>query len=260
MARIRRGWRQQDLAERSWVSRTTVSRVERGHLGEVLLSAVRAIAGSLDIRVEVIARARAVDLDRVINARHSALAEHLVSWLSGFPGWIVRPEVSYSRYGERGVIDLLCWHAASGALLVVEIKTELLEFGELLAKLDAKQRLAPQIARGIGWRPASSSTCLLVADSTTNRRRATAHQGLLRSALPDDGRTLVRWLRQPFGIVRALRFIPDVRPGHARNGFASPTRVRAGSGWRGNRLSRSDPRSWRADEGSEPGRSPGLHG
>jgi len=212
--------------------------VERGHLGAVQLDIVRAIAAQLDVRVEVQARARAIDLDRVVNARHSALAEHSIDWLSTFDGWVVRPEGSFSVYGERGVVDLLCWHERSGTVLVIEIKTELIDFGELLGTLDKKVRLAPAIARGLGWRSRTVGVCLLVADSSTNRRRARQHQALLRSALPDGPRHLARWLRSPAGSVRAVRFVPDGREGHVRNGFASPTRVRVGRGGQGKRESR----------------------
>ena len=227
LARIRRHWRQEDLARRAGVSRTSVSRIERGHFGEVALDVIRRVATALEIRVELNARARAIDVDRVLNVRHSSLAAFLVDWFGAFDGWTVRPEVSFSEFGERGVIDLLCWHAASRSLLVVEIKTELLEFNDLLGVLDRKERLAPVVARRLGWEPVAVSTCLLVADSTTNRRRAADHGALLGAALPDDGRALVRWLKRPGPPpVRALRFVPDVRPGHARSGFAAPTRVR----------------------------------
>jgi transcriptional regulator with XRE-family HTH domain len=226
LARIERRWRQSDLAVRVGVSRSTVSRVERGHLGEISFDTVRAIAAAVDIRVQVQARARAVDIDRVMNARHSAMADYLASWIASFSGWIVRPEVSFSEYGERGVIDLLGWHASTRSLLVAEVKTELLEFGSLLGKLDAKDRLAPVAARRFDWNPIAVSTCLLVADSSTNRRRAAAHAALLRAALPGSGPTLARWLRHPSGTVRAMRFVPDARPGHVRNGFAGPSRIK----------------------------------
>ena len=232
LARLQRRWRQADLARRAGVSRSIVSRVERGHLGQIPLDTVRAIATALDIRVQLHARSRAVDLDRVVNARHSGLAEHLAAWVESCSGWGVRAEVTYSEFGDRGVVDLLGWHVATRSLLVIEIKTELLEFGALLGKLDEKERLAPVIAKRLGWSPATVSTCLLVADSTTNRRRATAHATLLRSALPDDSRALVRWLKRPLGAIHALRFVPDARPGHVRNGFAGPTRVRTSGGRR----------------------------
>ena len=239
MSRIRRHWRQQDLADQAGVSRTWVSRLERGHMAEIPLGVIRAVAAALEIRVEVQPKARSIDLDRVVNARHAALAEFVITWLAALPGWVVRPEVSFSEFGERGVIDVLCWHADARMLLVVELKTELMDFGDLLATLDRKQRLAARIARRLGWEAARVSSCLLVGDSMTNRRRAADHSALLRAALPNDGRELARWLRKPLGEVRALRFVSDVRPGHARSDFAAPTRVRSGTSGSGTRLARS---------------------
>ena len=226
MARIRRRLRQADLAEQAGVSTTTVSRVERGHAGEIPLDTSRRVAEALDIRVELNPRARALDIDRVVNAKHTAMAGVSLDWIATFPGWDVRPEISFSEFGERGVIDLLCWHSSTRALLVVEIKTELVDFGELLGTLDQKQRLARAIGRRVGWDGAIVSSCLLVADSMTNRRRAAEHGALLRSALPNDSRELVRWFKSPVGAVRALRFVPDTRSGHVRSGFAGVTRVR----------------------------------
>ena len=227
LARLRRRLRQQDLADQAGISRPLVSRLEHGHLGGLRLENIRAVAEVLEIRVEVQPRTRAIDLDRTVNARHSALAEHLVGWIAAAPGWLVQPEVSYSEYGERGVIDLLGWHGGSGSVLVIEVKTERVDFGELLGKLDAKQRLASVVARRFAWPVRSVSVALLVADSTMNRRRAAAHRSLLGAALPGNGRELTRWLRSPTGTVRALRFVPDVRAGTVRGGFAAPSRIRA---------------------------------
>src|SRR5438045_5430507 len=61
LARIKRGWRQQDLAERAGVSRSVLSRIERGHIAETSLGTVRAIAQRLDLRIELNARARAME-------------------------------------------------------------------------------------------------------------------------------------------------------------------------------------------------------
>lgn len=256
MSRIRRGWTQVELAQRAGVSVTAASRVERGHLGATSLDTVRAIAAVLEIRVEMWPRARAIDMDRVVNARHSALAEFVTGWLTGIPGWVVRPEASFSEFGERGVVDLLCWHATARALLVVELKTELIDFGEVLAVLGMKHRLGRTVARPFGWNPVVVSSCLLVADSMTNRRRAADHQAMLRAALPADGRELVRWLKQPAGELRALRFVTDPRPGHVRSEFAGRTRVRparaTGSG--------TSPRSARAPEGSPTAAQPVADG
>jgi transcriptional regulator with XRE-family HTH domain len=226
LARIRRRWRQQDLAERARVSRPVVSRIERGVFVETSFAAVRAVAGALDLRVELHPRARAVDIDRVLNERHAALAEHVLRWLASTPGWVVRPEVSFSEFGERGVIDLLGWHASTSSLLVVELKTEVIDVAEVLGTLDRKLRLGATIAQRLGWEAERVSACLLIADSMTNRRRVSARLATFRAALPDDGRALGRWLRRPSdGEVRGLRFVSDVRRGHTRSSFAAPTRV-----------------------------------
>ena len=139
-ARIRRGWRQSDLAGIVGLSDGTISRVERGHLSSVSLGALRRIAQALDIRVELLPRSRSANVHRLANARHADLAEAVIKWLLGLGGWIVRPEVSFSRYGERGVIDLLAWHPGRRALLVIELKTLIVDIGELLGTLDRKAR------------------------------------------------------------------------------------------------------------------------
>jgi len=66
------------------------------------------------------------------SSRHAFLAESVVDALRrDSPEWQVFPEVSFSIWGERGVIDLLAWHPGRRALLVIELKTELVDVGEL---------------------------------------------------------------------------------------------------------------------------------
>ena len=97
--RIRKGWRQEELAEAASTSQDAVSRLERGLLG----------------------------------GRHSALHEAVAARFAQLPGWTAVPEVTFSIYGERGAIDVLAWHAATRTLLVIELKTEIVDVQELLA-------------------------------------------------------------------------------------------------------------------------------
>src|SRR2546426_4465429 len=117
--RLRRGLRQRDVATAAGLSAATVSRVERGHLEEVGLPAVRRVAGALDVRIDVVARWRGGELDRMLNRRHAALHDALARRFVRLPEWRLLPEVSFSVYGERGVIDVIAWHARSGALVVI---------------------------------------------------------------------------------------------------------------------------------------------
>src|SRR5215210_2958978 len=71
--RRRRRLTQAEVAALAGVSQPTISRVERGHFETLPLGQIRAIAGTLDVRVDLVARWRGGDLDRLINARHSAL-------------------------------------------------------------------------------------------------------------------------------------------------------------------------------------------
>ncbi len=204
-ARIRRKLRQEDVARAARVSRGTVSRVERGHFDTLSLRAIRSVGVSLDIRLELLPRWRGGDLDRLLNARHSALHELVARTLrSAVPEWILAPEVSFSIWGERGVIDILAWHPGEHALLVIELKTDIADANELVGTVDRKQRLAAQIARERGWHPATVSVWVLVSSSRTNRRRVAAHGAMLRAAFPDDGRSIRAWLRRPVRPMAAL--------------------------------------------------------
>jgi transcriptional regulator with XRE-family HTH domain len=123
--RIRRGWRQADLAAKAGLAPSVVSLVERGRLESVSFKAMRRIARSLDVRLELTMRMPHGALERLLNAGHAALHESLARYLSALPEWVHAPEVSFAFYGERGVIDILAFHAATGSVLVIELKTEL---------------------------------------------------------------------------------------------------------------------------------------
>lgn len=207
--RLNAGLTQAQLARRARESPSTVSRIERGLADSMPLTTVHRVGLGLDAWVAYSVRWRGGELDRVVNAGHGAMHGALARWLAALPGWDLSPEVSFSVFGERGVIDALCWHATTRTLLVVELKTELVDISELLGTLDQKVRLASRIASGRGWKPAAEvAAWLLVAESRTNHRRLAAHQEVVRAALPDDGRRVHGWLRHPSGRIRGCSFLP----------------------------------------------------
>jgi transcriptional regulator with XRE-family HTH domain len=205
--RRRRKWRLVDLGQKAGVSASFVSRLERGHVGTQSVDSIRAVAGALDMRVDLTPRWRAGELDRLLNARHSELHEAIARWFKEhYPAWVLAPEVSFAIYGERGVIDILAWHPGRRALLVIELKTALVDINELVGTLDRKRRLAGKIVRDRGWDPVIVGAWLIVADSRTNRRRLAAHRTMLEGALPDTGRTVPGWLRDPARPIGAVSF------------------------------------------------------
>ncbi len=223
--RLRKGWRQTDLAARASVSVTIIVRIERGQLGSIPIGTLRRVAAALDARFDAYLRWQGGDLGRLINARHSAMHEAMARSFAARPAWSAEPEVSFSIFGERGVIDALAWNAASRSLLVIELKTELVDINDLMGSVDRKRRLASEIVRVKGWNPIAISTWVVIADSRTNRRAVAAHVSVLRTKFPVDGRGIRRWLSQPIGQVDALGFLPSVHLANVRNDLAPVRRV-----------------------------------
>lgn len=212
--KVRKRWRQEDLATRAKVSRWVVMRIEQGRLASVPLGKLRAVAAALDARVDAVVRWQGGDLLRLVNARHARMHEVMARYFQGLPAWVVEPEVSFSIYGERGVIDVLAWHPTTRILLVIELKTEIVDINEMLGTLDRKRRLASKVAKERDWDPVAIATWVVVADSRTNRRTVAQHHSVLRSKLPTDGRGIARWLRRPHGRIDALSFLPNVQGLH----------------------------------------------
>ena len=217
-ARVKRRLRQCDLAVQAGVSASLVSRVEHGDLGRTSLAALRRVAAKLGVSLDIVPRSVGGEFDRVASARHAALGELVAAWMGSRPGWVVAVEVSFSIYGERGVVDLLAWHQSSRSVVVVELKTAIVDVDEMIGTLDRKRRLAAPIAASRGWAARSVGVWLIVSDSSTNRRRVADHRTLLTSGLPRDGRSVAAFFAHPErGPESGVAFwsnLPGVRVSH----------------------------------------------
>ena len=224
--RIQKGWRQADLAKRAKVTPSVVSLIERGHLIRVSTSAFRRVTAALEVRAEVWLSLPHGELDRLLNSGHAALHEALARYLGSLPGWVHAPEVSFAYYPERGVVDILAFHEPTGALLVIELKTELVSLEDLLGTMDVRMRHAARIALERGWQATSVSAWVVFAESRTTRRRVQAHAAVLRSAFPNDGRSVAGWLTRPSGTLRALSFWTDANVAAVRRNASAARRIR----------------------------------
>lgn len=192
---------------RRWV----VTAIENGRGDAIpvrrLLALVRALGGALTVRIQFQGEA----MDRLRDRRHARLVERLVAHLRA-DGWLVATEVSFNIYGERGSIDVLALHEATGALLVIEVKSVVPDIGGTLMTLDRKVRLAPEIARKqLGWEARSVSRLLVLPEDRTARRRVAELAATFDTAFPDRNVTVRRWLRSPDRVVAGLVFLTDAQ-------------------------------------------------
>jgi hypothetical protein len=176
--------------------------LERGHARRLRLGTVEAILGALGARVDLRVLWNGPELDRLLDADHAALGASVKRRLERW-GWIVRVEVSYSRFGERGRIDLLAFHPATGTLVVIEIKTELVDVQALLGSLDAETRLAPSIVQPFGWEVRAIVPAIVFQEDRTTRNRL-GRVITLFDRFSVRGRAATTWLRRPDGAPSGL--------------------------------------------------------
>lgn len=227
--RTRQGLRQADVGAIAGVSQDEVSLVERGHLTQVPLGTLRRIFEAAGASLLQDVRWRGGDLDRLRDARHAGLVSAFALSAGEF-GWASMPEVTYSEFGERGSIDLLCTNEPALAIAVTEMKTGLTSIEATVRKLDEKARLAPGLVfRQFGWRPRIVARILVLPDTTTARRQVAAAAGLLEPALPARTIELRAWMKRPAAPIAGIWFLADTTGGRTKESSTTQQRVRTRS-------------------------------
>ncbi len=226
--RQRRRLTQRQLGSRARVSGSVVCRIERGHADRVAVHTLVRVAAALDARIDVRLLWQGEGLDRLLDARHARLVDLVLEILDSH-AWEVATEVSFNIYGERGSIDILAFHPATGCLLVIEIKSLVPDMQSMLAALDRKGRLAGDIAGERGWRVASVSKLLILPNDRTARRRVDDHAATFRTALPARTIEVRRWLQEPAGSIHGVMFVSDVRQAVTRQRVRAQPAHQAGA-------------------------------
>lgn len=207
------------------MSRATVSRVELGRADELTLRAIEAIGRAMAARIDVTVSWNGEGLDRLLDADHAAIVDRVAKVL-GALGWDVAVEVTFNINGERGSIDILAFHAGTGVVLVVEVKSVVPDLQATIFTLDRKSRLALEIARSRGWHGATVGRILVVLDGRTTRRRVAEHTAVFDAAFPVRSVAVKRWLRHPMAnqAFSGLWFLAIARGASARQRVPVPRR------------------------------------
>ena len=236
--------RQIDVAERAGVSQQTVSCLECGQFGGLSIDTFARVAEALGADVQLAPRWRGSKLDRLLDRRHSLLANRVAELLTS-QGWEVRTETSFNQFGDRGAVDILAWLPREHALLIGEIKTELTDLQETLRVLDMKRRVVPGVVRReYHWTARSVATVLVMPDATAHRTLVVEHAALVAASLPARTVALRQWLAAPAGDMSGVWFLRDTSQGGAKWRVLASKRVRRAS--KGNsdgkrRVPRSNP-------------------
>lgn len=251
--RQRKGWRQADVAAAARVGQSQVSILERGFASRLSIRAVRAIGDALGIAMPLAPQWRGADLFRLLDADHAGLVNHTADRLRA-AGWEIVLEYTFNHYGERGSVDLLGWHHRRSALLIVEVKTRLVDLQHLFASLARKRRIVPGLVdRERRWRCTMLGCVLVVADTTTNRTIVRSHQSSFDAALPARGWSVRHWISDPEGSCSGIQFLPLSAPAtltEQPRSIAGRRRVRPSRSASGARGMRSSPRTDGGSRGS----------
>lgn len=223
--RIRKGWRQADLSGLAGVSRQLIAKIESGRIEDVQVGSLRRIGNALGASIDIVVRWRGEGLDRLLDAAHAGLVDTVVERLRR-AGWQTIVEASFSIRGERGSIDVLAFHAPSGTLLIVEVKSVVPDSQAMLHAVDRYVRLGPEIARERGWTCSAVGRLLVIGESTTARRRVQLLASTYESAFPHRGARVSVWLRRPVGPMSGLIFVPFATQGGTTNRVTGRQRVR----------------------------------
>ena len=208
------------------MSRQQYGRIERGELRSVPLGHLDRVCMALGADLDVRVRWHGEGLDRLLDAAHADLVNRTVRLLT-VRGWTTAVEVSFSRYGERGSVDVIGWHAPTATLLVVEVKSVVPDVQAMIAAHDRKARLGGVIGRERGWDPRSVGRLLIVADGATARSRVREFADLFAAAYPQRAVGVRRWLRRPLGPLAGLMFLHNATRDGATKRITGRQRVRS---------------------------------
>jgi transcriptional regulator with XRE-family HTH domain len=176
------GWSQQMLASRAGVSQSLVSLVERGRLDDLTFGTASALLEAMGGRLVVRVDAPYLgDRARQREPAHARMSTYTVRRLRS-SDWLAATEVEVGGDRSRGWIDILAVHPETGTLLVIELKTEIHDLGQIERSLGWYEREAFATARRLGWRPRRAIGCLLLLASRANDERVASNRASI-----DDG-------------------------------------------------------------------------
>lgn len=142
-------------------------------------------------------------------------------------GWDILVEYTFNHFGDRGSVDLIGWHAGHRALVLVEVKSRIVDVQDLHATSARKCRIVPPLlARERGWWPSSVGQLLVVGEASAQRRLVARHDHIFLASFPQRGREARSWLVNPAGPLAALWFLTPSNTVTGKRPRRTPQRIR----------------------------------
>ena len=159
------------------------------------------------------------DLHALTDTGHAALVETVVRYLT-VAAWLTRVEA----ISASGAIDVLAFHPEHRMLLVVEVKSHIVDIQRTLREIGYRRAAWRRAATEQGWDARAVSTLLVIRETSAQRRLVARHRGIFDSAMPLHGAEARAWLAQPTVPAGLLLFMSIV---HGQNVIhADSVRVR----------------------------------
>jgi transcriptional regulator with XRE-family HTH domain len=175
------GWSLDELAARANVSKGMVVLIEHGQ-ANVTVDLAGKVLSALDVTIDLRITSPHVE-PRQRDAAHARCVAYAARRLVGH-GWLVRREVEIKGRGSHGWIDILIFEPETRTLLVIEVKTEIHDVGQIERTLHWYGREARSVGVGLGWRPATVRTALLVLATDANDDRLRENRDALAQTFP----------------------------------------------------------------------------
>jgi Holliday junction resolvase-like predicted endonuclease len=174
------------------------------------------VARALDVTLRIEARWHGTDGKRLLDRSHASIVEVVARTLAGL-GWQVVTEYTFNHFGERGSVDVAAWHPVTRSLVIVEVKSQVVDLQDLFASLGRKARVVPSLMRADrGWAAATVSRVLVLPGTTANRAIVSRHAATFAVSLPAGSQDVKRWLRAPANALAGIWFISPSRVTTAR--------------------------------------------
>ena len=206
------------------MSQPMVSAVERCRVGDVTFECAWRLLNAMGARVSLsIDPPYLGDRARQRDAAHARCTTHVGRRLEG-AGWVVAREVEVGGDRSRGWIDILAYHPLTGLMLVIEVKTELHDLGQIERTMAWYEREAWVSGRRLGWRPRRVVGTLLLLATHVNDERLRSNRGAVDAGFPLRAAELRHLVdgEEPSPIGRGLAMID---PSSRRQVWLRPSRL-----------------------------------